>query len=383
MVAIVVDDRHTVHFGHFGEPAVDPGETGQGLADFLAFHAQMPRYGNRRQGVRDVVIPRHRQSAALDRSTLPFPLQRHVEMRHAVFEPQVHRAHIGLRVEAKRHDTAVGETADQRLHFGMIGATDRQTVKRHVRNEIVKAFAQRIKSAPVFHVFGVDVGDNRNCRGQAVERAIRLVRLDHHPLARPGPRVGPVSMDHPAIDHRGVKAALVQQRRHHRGGGGLAVGARHRNVGFQTHQLGQHFGAAHHRKPPLARLFQFRVALFDRRGNHHHRGLPDIFRPLALKERRPQRDQPFGDLAGLGVGPLYPVAKRHQHFGDARHADAADTDEMDRPEFHGQFGGIHRVRLSGLEIQQERQGLGLHLAWLATARPATFSTHDPVAPEWR
>ena len=99
--------------------------------------------------------------------------------------------------------------------------------------------------APVFHVLGVDVGDDGDGRGQAVEGAVAFVGLDHHPFALPHARVGTVGVDDAAVDDRRVDAAGVQQRRDHRGGGGFAVGAGNRDVGFQAHQLGQHFGAAH------------------------------------------------------------------------------------------------------------------------------------------
>ncbi len=56
---------------------------------------------------------------------------------------------------------------------------------------------------------------------------------------------------------------------------------RHRDVGFQPHQLGQHLGPAHHRQALQARLVQFRIARFDRARRS---------RPL----RRPQGSRPSG-----------------------------------------------------------------------------------------
>jgi hypothetical protein len=159
----------------------------------------------------------------------------------------------------------------------------------------------------------------------------------HSPCAHA--RVGAIGVDDPAIDHGGVEPARVQQRGDHRGGGGLAVGAGHRDVGFQPHQLGQHLGPAHHRQAARAGGVQFGVARLDRGGDH------DDLRPSRfsafwpIEDRAPSRFQPLGDLRALQVGALHRVAVVQQHLGDARHADAADADEMDRARVAGQFGG--------------------------------------------
>ncbi len=109
--------------------------------------------------------------------------QRDVEMGDAAFVMQVDGAHVGLRVKAEGHNAAVGDAADQRLHFGVIGAQHGKPVERDVRDEIVEALAQIFDRAPVFHVFGVDVGDDGDGRGQAVEGAVAFVGFDHHPFA--------------------------------------------------------------------------------------------------------------------------------------------------------------------------------------------------------
>jgi hypothetical protein len=44
-------------------------------------------------------------------------------------------------------------------------------------------------------MLGVDIGDDGDGRGQAVEGAVRFVGLDHHPVALPHPRIGAVGMD--------------------------------------------------------------------------------------------------------------------------------------------------------------------------------------------
>ena len=221
----------------------------------------MARHGHGRQRIADIVIARHGQRTALDHRS--FVLQDDVEMRHAALVVQALGAHVGLGVEPVSDHAAVGDLGNQRLHIVIIGAAHGQPVERNVGHEIKKATMQVFLGAPVLHVFGVDVGDNRDRRGQAVEGAVGLVRLDDHPFALPHPRIGPIGMDDPAIDHGRVKMPRDHQFGHHRCGGRLAVGARNGDVGFQAHQFGKHFGTAHHRKATAAGLVQFGIARLD------------------------------------------------------------------------------------------------------------------------
>ena len=193
----------------------------------------------------------------------------------------------------------------------------------------------------MLHMFGVDIGDDRDGRGQTIERAVALVGLDHHPFARACARIRAIGVDDPAIDHGRVEIALVQKRRDHRRGRRLAVGAADRDVRFQAHQLGQHLGAAHDRKTAAARLFQLGISRLDRGGDHHDARLTDILGALALENGRAQFRQTVGDLGGFRIRALNREPLGHQHFGDAGHADPADTDEMDGAEFSGQFGRVH------------------------------------------
>ena len=184
-------------------------------------------------------------------------------MRHAVLVGQVLRPHIGLRVKAVCHHAPIRDAANQRLNLGVIGAANGQTVEGNIGHEIMEAFAQGIERAPVFHMFGINVGDHGDGGGQAVEGAVGFVRLDHHPFATAHAGVTAISVDDAAVDHRRVQPASVQQCGHHRGGGGFAVGAGNRHIGFQAHQFGQHFSAAHHGQAASAGLVQFGVAGFD------------------------------------------------------------------------------------------------------------------------
>ena len=137
-------------------------------------------------------------------------------------------------------------------------------------------------------MLGVDVGDDGDGRGQTVEGAVALIGLDHHPFALPHPRVGPVGVDDPAVDHSRVDPASDQQFRHKRCGRCFAVCTRHRDVGFEPHQLGQHFRTAHDGQTAVARGIKFGVALFDGRRDHNHVRAFDVFRLLAYVDGRAQ-----------------------------------------------------------------------------------------------
>ncbi len=104
----------------------------------------------------------------------------------------------------------------------------------------------------MFHMFGVDVGDNGHSRGQTVKGAVTFIRFDHHPFTLAHPGVRAIGMDDATIHNRRIKIPCIQQRCYHGCGRGFAVGAGHRNIGFEAHQFGQHFGPAHHRKAPTA-----------------------------------------------------------------------------------------------------------------------------------
>ena len=223
-------------------------------------------------------------------------------------------------------------------------------------------------------MFGVDIGHNRHRRGQTVEGAVGLVRLHHHPFGIAHARVGPVSVDNPAIDHRRVNPAPVQQRRHHRGRRGLAMRPRHGNVGFQAHQFRKHLGTPHHRQAGKPRRVQFRIARFDGRGNHHDLRPVQILRPLPDKHFRAQLLQPLGNFARLQIRTLHRVPVAQQHLGNAGHADTTDPDKMDRAKLVRKAG--LSVHISFLFLPASPQGSPV------LSSPAACPAQGPPAP-WR
>src|SRR5690606_16934357 len=65
---------------------------------------------------------------------------------------------------------------------------------------------------------------------------------------------------------------------------------------------------------------------------------------VANQHLDPARAQPLHRSAFGEVGALHAVAEVVHHFGDARHADAADADEMDRPNVGGHAATLRRLK---------------------------------------
>ena len=273
---------------------------------------------------------------------MPFGLERDIELRRAFGIGQIDRPHVGLRIESKGQHPAIGNLSDKRLHIRIIGAADRQAIKRNVGDEIEKALMQGLFGTPMLHMFGVDIGDNRDGRGQPVEGAVALIGLDHHPLALPHPRVGPIGMDDPAIDHGRVDPSGVKKRRDHGCGRGLPMCPRDGDVGFDPHQLGQHLRPADNGQAHRARRVELRITRLDGAGDHHDLCLFQVLRLLADEDFRAQPAQTLRDLRGFQIRALDLIPVVQQNLCNARHPDPADAHEMDRSQLGGKFGGgIH------------------------------------------
>ena len=249
----------------------------------------------------------------------------------------VEQAHVGLRVLAVGEDPAVLDAPDQLLHRRMIVAHDGEAVERQVLDQRQKGVLDRVEGLEVVEVLGIDVGDDRDVGGQLQERAVALVGFDHHPVAGAEPGVGAIGVDDAAVDDGRVEPGRLEQRRHERGGRRLAVRAGDRDALLEPHQLGEHFGAANDRNAPRARRDELRIVALDGGGNDDHRGRAEIRRVVADEHRRALLAQALDVGVVAQVRALHLVAEIDEHLGDARHADAADADEVDGADLVRQF----------------------------------------------
>ena len=330
MVAVVVEDLDAVPRSGTREAALDAAEGRQALPDGVGRYAEFMRDRDRRRRVRHVVPAGHRQAQVGDRRLRAglAVADGHVEQRRRAVHAMVAEAHIGLRVLAIGDDAAVLDAGDQRLHFRMVGAHHAEAVERHVLDELPESLANLVEGAVVVEMLGIDVGDDRDVGRQLQERAVALVGLDHHPLARAHAGIGAVGVDDAAIDHGRVEPAGVEQRRDHRGRRGLAMRAADGDRLAEAHQFGQHLGAPHDRQQLFARRLEFRIGFLDRGRDDDHFGVAEIFGAVADEALDALVAQPL-HIGAVGlVGALHAIAEIVQHLGDAAHADAADADEM-------------------------------------------------------
>ena len=191
---------------------------------------------------------------------------------------EIDEPHVGLRVLAVGDDAAILDAADELLHDRVVGAHHGEAVERHVLDEAAEGLLHGVEGLEMIEVLGIDVGHDRDVGGELQEGAVRLVGLDHHPVAGAEPRIGAVGLDDAAVDHGRIEIAGVEQRRDQRGGRGLAVGAGDRDAALEPHQLGEHLGAPHHRQPLRARGDELRIVALDRRGDDDHVGAVDVRR---------------------------------------------------------------------------------------------------------
>ena len=85
----------------------------------------------------------------------------------------------------------------------------------------------------------------------------------------------------------------------------------------------------------LERGLDLGIGALDRGRGDDHRRIAEILRRMADRDRDAAVAQPLDDIALGDVGALHRVAEVVHHLGDARHADAADADEMDRADVGG------------------------------------------------
>ena len=219
----------------------------------------------------------------------------------------------------------------------MVDAHDGETVKGHVLDEVAKGLLHMLEGAVMVEMLGVDIGDDGHVGRQFQKGAVRFVGLHHHPVACAHARIGAIGVDDAAIDDGRIETARVEKRRHHRGGRGLAMGATDGDRLAKTHQLGQHLGAPHDRQETLARGGKLGIAALDRGRDDNDFRRAEIGRVMTDGDIDALFPQP-GDIGILGlIGPLDRIAEIDEHFGDAAHPDAADTNEMDRPDIRRHF----------------------------------------------
>ena len=108
---------------------------------------------------------------------------------------------------------------------------------------------------------------------------------------------------------------------------------------LQAHQFGQHLGALDYGNVKSTRFRDLQIIGWHGGTGYHDFGAGDILRLMTFKNGRSQSGQSLCDYRTLQVGAGNLVSQIEQHFGDAAHADAADTYEM-----YALYFGKHELR---------------------------------------
>ena len=316
-----------------------PPNPASAVADDLGLDPERVRDRDGRGRVQRIVAARHRQGELVD-LVCAFSIaitEEDGELRLAVEMIEINEANVGLRIFAICQNAAIFEFPDHCLNHGVIGAHHRKAVEGYVLDEAAECVLHGLECAEVVEMLGVDVGDDGDVGGQLEKRAVRFVRLDHHPVAGAEPRIGAVGIDDAAVDHGGVEAAGVEQRGNERGRRRLSVRSGDSDAAFQPHEFREHFGAPHDRQALGARGDKLGIVALDRGGNDHHVGAVDIFSLVPDRDFHALVAQSL-DVGAIGdVGTGHAVAEIGQDFGNAAHANAADADEVHRPDVARQF----------------------------------------------
>ena len=117
------------------------------------------------------------------------------------------------RILAVGQNPAVLDPPDQLLHRRMIEAHDREAVNGRFPTRARKASLMASKVSKWSRCSGSMLVTTA-IRPGVEEGAVAFVGLDHHPVAGPEPRVGPVGVDDAAVDDRRIEPRGVEQRRH-------------------------------------------------------------------------------------------------------------------------------------------------------------------------
>ena len=260
MVGVVVDDPHPGGLAAQLEPAFDPGEGLEAVADRRSPQPELEPDGGGGQAVQDRGAARLLQvdgagQAAPDAQLVAGPV---------LGDGDPFGRNLGIGREPVGDDPAA-DARQQRAHVLAVDADDRSPVERSHVDETQEGVEEVVHPFVGVEMLAVDSGDHRQHRQQPQEGAVGFVGLRHQDFGLPDARSAPDRCD-PAPDHRRrIEARVIEQHRGHRSRRGLAVRPRYRHRKLHPHQLGEHFRARNDGELPLPGRRHFGVAGRNRR----------------------------------------------------------------------------------------------------------------------
>jgi hypothetical protein len=277
----------------------------------------------------------------------------------------------------------------QRHGARVVGAQDHGAVEGHAVGVHLERILDGGQVGIEIEMLEVDVCDDGDRRGQVHELAVAFVRFGDDVAAAAQARVAGERAHLAAHDHGGIEAALRHYRCDQRRGRGFSVRTADCHRVFETQELGKHFAARNDGNALAPGFDDLGVVGLDGTGIHHDIGARDMAAFVPLPDRRTHFREARRDIGRLHVRAAHVETQVQQHFGDAAHADAADTDEMNAlgvsEEDHVQFlvsfrplaPPVSRRRFlfflrfrESLPPRSRRRRASTTLAWLSTSPPA-------------
>ena len=253
----------------------------------------------------------------------------HIKLRLQAIAPQIHRAHIRPCRKTIGHDRSAHARHHARKRR-IIEAQNGQSVERQVVQKFHETRFQTLEITVVgAQVIIVDIGDDGDQRLQVREARVTFVGLGHQIATRAQTRIG-IGAFQAAPDHKGgIRATLREDAGDQTGRRGLAMRAGHCDRIAEAHQLAQHLGALHDRDARGQRRHDFRILRSHGAGDHDHIGAVDV--PVRMTDGDPGAllYQTLRGGIGLQVRALHAIAQIDEHLGDATHATATNTDQVD------------------------------------------------------
>src|SRR5256885_591691 len=177
-------------------------------------------------------------------------------------------------------------------------------------------------------MFAVNGGDDGNDGRVIEEAAVAFVGFDDKIFAFAEAGGGSGLVEFAANDERRIKMRGSENARDHGGRGGLSVSAGNGDAVFEAHQFGEHFRARDNGDFALVRFDNFRIVGLNRGRNDDDVRIFDVRSFVAFVNRGAEILKALGCGGRLCVRAGNVIAECEQHFSNAAHADATDSDEM-------------------------------------------------------
>ncbi len=329
------------------EAPPDAVELGKGFLDCRIASADFRGYRDGGQRIADVVFAWQvqRDREARNGTVAAHAIEMHPP-RAIAAGAHVFGANVGPGVNAVGDDL-FGELRKNLAHVRVVAAHHRDAVEGQAMDEIDEGLLEPTQVVAVgVHVVLVDVRHDRDHRRQEQEGGVRFVGFGDEKLAETQAGVGAGRVESAADDEGRVEPGFGQATGGQAGGGGLAMGAGDSDALLEAHQFSQHLGAWHDRNVSCACGGHFRVVFFHGGRNHHGIGIDNVFGAMADGHADAFFAQTKRGRRGGQVGAADRETLVGEHLGDARHAGAANPDEVNAFDFvfHDLFPASGRLK---------------------------------------